>query len=517
MAIARRRLGVLVGVFLLTVAATVAFSLLQEKQYTGTATLFFRDAGLDQRLFGSTFFPESNDPARQAATNVELVSLESVAERAAEDLGMTTQAVVSQVTISEEGQADLITVDAEDPDPVRAAEIANTLAKQYVAFRRQADRQTIDRAKNLIERQLEATEPGTPQEGALRERLDELTVFGALQTGNAELVQQATVPTSVSSPQTTRNVVLGAVLGLLFGFGLAVFLDRLDRRVREPQEAGELIGRPVLGLVHESGSLKSLSTPFGELPVPDADAFRSIRSNLHYFNVDQEIGSVLVTSPLPGDGKSTIAWNLAAAAATSGERVLLIEADLRRPSLAQGIPGLRPEAGLSEVLSEQLGELAQAPLAGMAMGHTLARAVVAVPVATPANGDVPTSIDVLFAGSLPPNPSDLIESDRMAELIMLADELYDFVVVDTPPASLVADAVPLVNQVDGVVVVVRLASSTKHSVERLRDQLDNLNAPTLGVVVNSVSARNVGYGRSYYRGAAYGEARGSRLGALLRR
>jgi capsular exopolysaccharide synthesis family protein len=311
-------------------------------------------------------------------------------------------------------------------------------------------------------------------------------------------------------------VILGGVLGLIFGFGLAVLLDRLDRRVREPHEAGDLLGRPVLGLVHESSELKRLAEPFSELPVPDADAFRSIRANLRYFNVDEEINSVLVTSPLPGDGKSTVAWHLAGAAANAGERVLLIEADLRRPNLARGISPARPEGGLSEVLSEQIERFGQAPLDGMAMTQMLVEAVEAVPVTVPPNGDTAPSMDVLFAGTLPPNPSDLIESERMAELIRLAGELYDFVVIDTPPTSLVADAVPLVKQVDGVVVVVRLAKSTKHSIDRLREQLENLRAPTLGVVANSVSVRNVGYGRTYY-GRERGESRGNRLGTLLRR
>ena len=502
LAIARRRIWVLIAIFVLTVGATAVFSALQEKEYTGEATLFFRDAGLDQRLFGSTFLAGSNDPAREAATNVELVSLERVAERAGRQLGMTGDDVEAAVDVSEEGQADLVTIAARDPDPEQAAEIANAVARQYVAFRRSADQRTIDNARQLVKQQLENADPEEAQAEELQKRLDELTVFGALQTGNAELVQPAVAPTSPSSPKVARNLALGIVLGLLFGFGVAVLLDRTDRRVREPREVGDLFERPVLGLLPESQRLtQNAGTAFGDLPPTMTDAFRSIRANLKYFNVDQTVRAVLVTSPLPGDGKSTVAWNIASAARSVGERALLIEADLRRPSLARQI--VEPvRAGLSEVLSGQIG---------------FREAIVAVPIASSSNGSSPPTVDVLFAGSLPPNPSDLIESERMGTLIKEAEREYDLVVVDTPPTSLVADAVPLVSQVDGVIVVMRLAATTEHAAERLKEQLDHLGATTLGVVVNAVSTRNIGYGAVYYGAAGSDPGEGSRLGGLIRR
>ena len=277
-------------------------------------------------------------------------------------------------------------------------------------------------------------------------------------------------------------MILGAALGLLFGFGVAVMLDRTDRRVREPHEIGDLFDRPVLGLVPESRNLGKSTLGFGDLSPPEADSFRSIRANLKYFNVEREVSAVLITSPLPGDGKSTVAWNLAAAAASVGERALLIEADLRRPRLAQSIAG-PVRGGLSEVLSGQT---------------PLSEALVDVPIAASANGSSPPSVMVLFAGSLPPNPSDLIESERMGDLIEAARNHYDLVVVDSPPTSLIADAVPLVSQVDGVIVVVRVASTSLHAAERLKVQLDHLGAATLGVVVNAISTRSLGYGRGYY-------------------
>ncbi len=197
-----------------------------------------------------------------------------------------------------------------------------------------------------------------------------------------------------------------------------------------------------------------------------------LRTNLRYFNVDHDIRSVVVTSAAPGDGKTTVSWNLAAVAAASGTRTLLIEADLRRPSLSKVFePWARP-VGLSQVLA---GE------------SSLAEAAVTVPVADwGSNGSGPPTMDVLFSGALPPNPSDLMQSGRMSELLDQAQSLYELVVIDTPPTAVVPDPIPLLPQVSGVIVVTRLGRSVRDSAVLLRKQLDNVQARTIGIVVNRV-------------------------------
>jgi len=221
-------------------------------------------------------------------------------------------------------------------------------------------------------------------------------------------------------------------------------------------------------LERAQGDARGLSS--GEL-----EAFRMLRTNLRYFNVGHDVRSILITSASPGDGKSTVAFNLAVAAATIGERVLLVEADLRNPSLARFLDG-RPSVGLAEVL------------AGYSTVHD---ALMRVPYASSLEPDA--TIDVLPAGSTPPNPGELIDSTPMRELLESVEAEYDFVVVDTPPASVVSDAIPLVTKVDGVVVVTRLGKNTRDALVSLRDQLRNLKAPTLGVVVNAVEADQTSY------------------------
>jgi succinoglycan biosynthesis transport protein ExoP len=379
----------------LTPAAAFAFSASQQKQYSASASLLFRDPGFDQKIFGTTALPPSTDPAREAATNVRLVSLEGVAKRTAHKLRrLDGPEVQNKVAASAEGQSDVVSVTATDPNPRFAATLANTFAQQYIEFRRAADRSKIRDAQNLIRGQLATLPPGD-QGGKQRDLLQQLNVLGSLQTGNAELVQPADLPSSPSSPKTTRNTVIGLFLGLLLGVGLALMRERLDRRVRGSKELESLFDRPVLGAVGESRALARGRASVGKLETGEREAFRMLRANLRYFNVDHQVGSVLITSAAPGDGKTTVAWNLAATAAEGGAHVLLIEADLRHPSIAEGL-GHRGAAGLSTVLA------AQADVDDV---------VQEVPLQDQQDGRGLRTLQVLLAGPLPPNPSDLLESD----------------------------------------------------------------------------------------------------------
>jgi receptor protein-tyrosine kinase len=284
-----------------------------------------------------------------------------------------------------------------------------------------------------------------------------------------------------------RNTVLGGLLGVLLGVGLALLLERLDRRLRDPKEIEEMFDRPILGAIPESRPLARSGPTQATLLAQEGEAFRMLRANLRYFDVDREVESVLVTSAAPGDGKTTVAWNLASAAAGAGGKVLLIEADLRHPGLANSL-GLRGSAGLSTVLA---GEA------------TLEATVQEIPVQDQANGRGLRTVDVLLAGPLPPNPSDLLESDRMREVIAAGERGYDLLVIDTPPTSVVSDAIPLIKQVGGVIVVARLAKTTREAALHLHNQLRNLDARVFGIVVNAVGSDSAGYGYAY--GYAYGE------------
>jgi succinoglycan biosynthesis transport protein ExoP len=480
----RRRLGIVLLCVVLLPAAALTFSQLEAKQYSASASLLFRDPQLDQKLFGSTVFAPSTDPTREAATNVKLVSLDTVAARTAKRLpgGMTASEVQSKVEVSSEGASDVASIVATDTDPQFAAKLANTFAQEFIAFRREADRSKISSARQLVQQQLNRLDPeqrNGEQGRSLRTQSEQLSILAALQTGNAELVQPASVPTSASSPKPVRNTILGLVLGLLMGVGLAVLLERIDRRLRTPAEIGATFGRPVLGAVPDSRSIAKNVSALDGLEPAEAEAFRMLRANLRYFNVDREVRSVLITSSAPGEGKSTVAVHLARTAAASGARVLLLEADLRRPTLA-GRLGISGGEGISQVLAGT---------------RDLPRAIRHVHLSEA--GDNGPMLDVLTAGPIPPNPSDLIESEQMRKIIRGAEEAYDLVIIDTPPTSVVSDAIPLVSEVSGVIAVARLGKTTRESAAHLRAQFENLGANLLGVVVNSVGRRSAGYGYGY--------------------
>ena len=490
------RKGVIVACFVVAAGAALALSVSQQKEYTASASLLFRDARLDQTLFGSTYFT-NEDPTRDAATNAKLVSLEVVAARTAKALhnGMTASEIQSEVTIEQQGQANVVSIQATDPHPRLAARIPNEFARQYIAFRRDADRAKVHDAQILVQHQLDALSAAKRRSGqgrSLQQRAEQLQILASLQTGNAELVQPADVPSSPSSPTPKRDAILGGLLGLLLGVGLAFLLERLDRRLKDPQEIAAAFERPILGAVPESRAIASAERGIHDLAPGEAEAFRMLRANLRYFNVDREIHSVLITSSAPADGKSTVAIHLALAAAATGSKVMLMEADLRHPTLARRL-GLRGDIGLSQVLAGEIEGI-----------HHVVHQVDA--------GLRGRTLDVVTSGPIPPNPTDLIESERMRDLIHVAEARYDLVVIDTPPTSVVSDAIPLVKEVSGVIVVCRLGKTTRESATHLRNQLENLEANTLGVVINSVGRQTGYYGYGYGYGYGPPEQRRARRG-----
>jgi succinoglycan biosynthesis transport protein ExoP len=491
----RRRLWVIALCMIVAPGVAYGISKSQTKKYTATAQLLFHQSSLEQQLSNgitpTASQPVSNDPTRTAATNIALVKLPRVADATAAALhsSLTGGDIESKISVDTSGDADIANINATDTSPSRAARIANAFSAQYIALRKASDRAAVVQARKLLIDQLAKVPPGSRNAGNpdfqnLKQQINSLSTLAALQTGNAELVQPATAPHSPSSPKTARDTALGLLIGLLVGLLLAFVLELLDRRLKDPKEIEELYERPTLGAIPNSPALAKVTYSAPELKARDRDAFRMLRANLQYFNVDRNIGSVLVTSAAAAEGKTTVSWNLAAAAAESGIKTLLLEADLRHPRLVQqyNVPA---HQGLSDVLS------------GQARPGDVVHQVL---VATRTNGHDPMPLDVITAGRIPPNPTDLVESDMMRRLIRGAEHHYDLVVIDSPPAAIVSDAIPLILQVSGVLVVSRLNKSTRDEAIHLRTQLHNLRAPVLGIVVNGVSEK-----RSYYSfGYGYG-------------
>ena len=246
-----------------------------------------------------------------------------------------------------------------------------------------------------------------------------------------------------------RNTVIGGLIGLALGILLAIALERRDRRVRDPHQIEDVFARPIIGTIPRSRSAGQGGPGNRALPPPEAEAFRTVRANLRHQLGPGTPRSVLVTSANPGEGKTTVVWNLARMEAAAGTRVLLVEADMRRPVLGAKL-GANGAAGLSELLA------GKEPLQSVVWSVEFEDRV--------NGGSARGTADVLFAGKPTANPSELLDSERMQAVLEVVADSYDLVLVDTPPTSVVSDAMPILDLVGGVVVVGRIGLTTHESI-----------------------------------------------------
>jgi tyrosine-protein kinase len=485
--IVRRRWWLMLLCTVAVTGAAYAFTKSTQKQYTASASLLLQQTNLDQVLLSQPLSQPTVDPTREAATNVAEVSSSQVADMTAAALHIPETKIANELTVSAAGQTDVVSISATDPSPRVAANLVNTYAQQAIIFRRQADRAQVLQVQRAVQAQLDAMSP-VASSGAsgkyLRQRNSELQYLADAQTGNAQILNAAKPPTTPSIPKTKRNLILGLLFGLVLGIGAAVGAERISRRVRISGELADIHGLPVLVDVPSSHGLSSSST--GPPEESDREPFRMLLAKLRYSNPGTNLRSILITSAGAGEGKSTIAWHLAAAAAVgSSQRVLLIETDLRRPVLAER-HGLRAEPGLADILTQQ---------------GSMDDVIQTVTVEHDGNGAGPSkTIDVLVGGAATRQASSLIDSESMTQILLGVSKVYDLIVIDSPPL-LMSDAVPLLSKVSGVLIVSRVGVTTRDEAAMLRDQLRALHAPALGVVANGVKAGLGQYG--YYGGRSY--------------
>ena len=336
--------------------ASFVFARREPRQYTATAAVVFGESSLSQQIAGlPAVSPSSTALQSQQATDLESLRVGDMAARTAALVGhgLTEAKVADSVSVGGRGESNVVEVGVQASSPVLAARIANTYVRQFVREQQASNRAYYRSALTLVRRQLAGLSPKQrvgPDGLALQDRAQTLGLLDELDYGNVKVAQEALAPTAPSSPKTSKDTALGGLLGLLIGVALAFGLERLDRRVRTPEELERVYRLPLLGVVPKSAAVRRRARDKRgrrlALPMAEAEAFGLIRAHLRFFNAQRPLRSVVIASPEEQEGKSTIARHLAQAVARLGGRVLLLEADLRQPALAgQARLGTRCGAG----------------------------------------------------------------------------------------------------------------------------------------------------------------------------
>jgi capsular exopolysaccharide synthesis family protein len=500
LSILRRQAWVVVGCCALAIGVAVGLASRQERLYTAKASLLFRDAGFGQTLFGSESTPVRN-PEREAATNLELVTLPVIAEKTAKRVGrgVTSSQVSEAIKLEPREKSDVVDVTSTDPRRLLVSTIANTFAEQYIDFRRSSDRRKISDAQRTVEAQIRdlrrrrgsgssggSNSPATPLEeqlASLQTRSEDLRILASLQNGNAELVQRAAVPTSASSPKPKQIALVALFGGLLLGLILALLREQLDRSIKTAEEAADGLQAPLVGVIPFGRALGARAAMPHRLSVSEEESFRMLHAGLRLSSAGDDSKVIIVTSALSGEGKTTVALYLAATAALLDERVLLIDGDLRRPEIHR-LMSLPPGPGLPDLL--------------FGVNTVLDDVLLHVPVA--ANTADERELAVLVSGNAPEHHTRAVSAERIASVIEKARPFYDRIIVDTPPATVVSDALTLMQRVPAVVLVVsRIGRATRDSSLRLHRQLTTAGAEIEGVVANCVSVTMGSYDY-YYSG-----------------
>jgi capsular exopolysaccharide synthesis family protein len=451
-----------VGVYVYSERLTKSYQASTIIQVQGTAT----DAGL---YLGQDVNTGSVNTAKVAA----LVGTDAVADAASRSLGEPRGSVRGAVSATDDEDTDFITITATAGSAERAALIANTVAQALKLTRGRAGVARIDVAISNVAKELSKLGAGDLERTQLSEQLQTLRTLRAAQSENTQVVQPAAAPASPVSPNPKRNAILAFIASILISAGAVALAERLDRRLHDSRDLERLTSTPLLAQVPASAFPGAAPDP--QLPI----VFQTLRDSLTYFNVDQRLSSLLVISPLKGDGKTSVATNLAVAFARAGKQVILVDADLRSPQVAARM-GTPPMPGLSEVISGN-SDVQDALTEIEPFGSYLR---------------------VLAGGSIPPNPSEMLGSARMSTILAEVSEISDLVLIDTPPVLVVSDAFPLFEQVAGIVGVSRLEQTPREAITRAIDVASSAGGRVLGMVATGAKQAGDGYGYGY----GYGEA-----------
>ncbi len=467
--VVRRRWLLIAGVVLACVVAAVARYETSTRSYDATASVAFGSTSLTQAALQVS--QGSGDPARDAATNVLIASSRSVAQGVRTELRSPAapETLQSAVAVEAAPNADVINITAATDSAIFSARLANAFADQYLATQEQAQLASIDAAQADLARQIAASPPNSANRLTLEQSSQRLDELRAIANGGLQIISRASVPGAPSGTSLKTTVILGLLVGLALSGALVFLLESLDRRVNSVEGFERGYRLPVLATVPPSAFKGDRMDDRSHSLEP----YRILRSALDFIAVTRQLDTLLLTSAVASEGKSTASIDLARAVALAGRRVVVVELDLRQPSFSHHF-ALDPRRGITTVLTGQadLGDVLLQPLPQL------------------------PNLTLLPAGALPPNPSELLSSPAVSAL--LADLASDdtMVIIDAPPLNPVADAQVLLNNpaIHAALIVARVAHTTRDQVQRARAILDRHMLQPVGLVVTGVrSAGRNGY------------------------
>lgn len=476
-------------------AMAALFTLQQQKVFASSAYVLLSRQNVAASLLDTRDSTGNIDPERQAKTQATLARGPAVARLAITRARLRNRSAtdfLSNSSVSARSGEDILVFEAMSANRAIARTSASAYAHAYTTYRRRLDTLAIRRAREEAEArigQLEASgEKGSPLYDDLVNRAQQLRTLEALQTSNAYVVREAGGASQVE-PNPVRNGLLGLVLGLMVAVAGAILWDRLDTRVRSSDEVEGTLHVPLLGRIAEPGKRFRAGDRLVALAEPDsteAEGFRILATNLEFANLDRGARSILVTSAVDGEGKSTTSANLAVTIARAGRHVVLVDMDLRRFSLGN-LFGLERGPGLSDVVLGRLSlEEALSPI----------RLEEGLSVLRDARAPNWGQLEVLTVGSVPPNPSGFIGSPAVAEIMNQLSARADVVLLDTSPILQVGDAIALSASVDAILVVARLRLLRRPQLRELRRVLATCPAPTIGFIATDSQAEG-SYGYAY--------------------
>jgi capsular exopolysaccharide synthesis family protein len=435
----------------LALAGGAAVTLAATPQYAAHVTFFVTTSGTGGTGGVADAYQGSLFSQQRVKSYVDLLSSERLAKDivAASGLELSPAEVASKISATAVPDTVLLDATVTDSSPEQARRVASAMSTEF-----------IDLVRTL------ETPPGR----------DTAAV-------KVEVIEGPSVGSSPVSPAPVKNIVMALLLGVVLGVGAAVLREALDTTIKTSEDVLEVVGVPTLATVAFSGESKTAPLVVHDSAhAPRAEAFRQLRTNLRFVDVDRPLKVIVVTSAVPSEGKSTTTANLAITMAQAGHKVLLIEGDLRRPKVVEYL-GLEGAIGLTNVLVGQVD---------------------IDTVLQPWGRD---GLWVLSSGSIPPNPSELLGSQNMVELMQHLRERFDVILVDAPPLLPVTDAAVAAGTADGVVLVVRHGHVTRAQVKTAAETLRGVDAHLVGAVLNMAPAKG---GDAYAYEYSYDDRPGAR-------